>query len=51
VFLIRPTGFAGLTLTGVIDGFRKFPKRTLERLKGFATWMKGLWKKLVASRG
>ena len=51
VFLIRPTGLAGLTLRGVIDGFRKFPRRTFERLQGFVKWMKGLWKRLVASRG
>lgn len=47
VFLIRPTGFAGLTLRNFLDGVRKFPKRTLERLKALLDWAKGL----VTSRG
>ncbi len=50
VFLIRPTGFAGLTVRDVINGFRKFPRRTFERLKVLWNRMKGLVKRL-ASRG
>jgi len=40
VFLIRPTGFVGLTVRDVLDGFRKFPGRTVARVKS-----------LFASRG
>ncbi len=47
VFLIRPTGFAGLTLRDFLDGVRKFPKRTLERVKALVDWIKSL----VPSRG
>ena len=47
VFLIRPTGFAGLTLRDFIDGVRKFPKRIRERGTALVDWVKGL----VPSRG
>jgi neutral amino acid transport system permease protein len=50
VFLIRPTGFAGLTLRDAVDGVRRIPGRTLERLKDLWGRIKGLAKRL-ASRG
>jgi len=40
VFLIRPTGFAGLTVRDVLSGLRSIPSRVLERAR-----------KLRASRG
>ncbi len=40
VFLIRPTGFAGLTVRDVLDGLRRFPGRTVARVRS-----------LFASRG
>src|SRR6266705_6497011 len=33
VFLIRPTGFAGLTVRDVLDGLRRFPGRTVARVR------------------
>jgi len=47
VFLIRPTGFAGLTLRAVIEGTRDFPRRTRERLKALRDRIASL----VSSRG
>ncbi|HYS71252.1 MAG TPA: branched-chain amino acid ABC transporter permease, partial [Thermoplasmata archaeon] len=47
VFLIRPTGFAGLTWRDTMDGLRKFPRRTRERWHAFREWAKHL----RASRG
>jgi branched-chain amino acid transport system permease protein/neutral amino acid transport system permease protein len=39
VFLIRPTGFAGLTVRGVVEGLRTFPRRTMKRLRALlASW-------------
>lgn len=40
VFLIRPTGFAGLTVRDVVEGLRSLPRRSVERLRA-----------LLASRG
>ncbi len=42
VFLIRPTGFAGLTLHDFIDGVRRSPRRLFDRVKALATWVKRL---------
>jgi branched-chain amino acid transport system permease protein/neutral amino acid transport system permease protein len=42
VFLIRPTGFAGLTWRGFRDGLRKAPRRILERWNSFRTWARNL---------
>ena len=33
VFLIRPTGFAGLTVRDVVEGFRSLPSRVRERAR------------------
>lgn len=33
VFLIRPTGFAGLTVPDVVEGLRSFPRRVTKRLE------------------
>jgi branched-chain amino acid transport system permease protein/neutral amino acid transport system permease protein len=41
VFLIRPTGFAGLTVRDTVDGLRRFYRRAWERLKGFRDRTKG----------
>jgi branched-subunit amino acid ABC-type transport system permease component len=42
VFLIRPTGFAGLTWRDARDGLRKFPRRIVERWNSFRTWARSL---------
>ena len=47
VFLIRPTGFAGLTLHDVIEGARNFPTRARKRAKALRDWIVSL----VGSRG
>jgi branched-subunit amino acid ABC-type transport system permease component len=40
VFLIRPTGFAGLTWKDTVEGLREVPRRMRESLRGFRAWAK-----------
>jgi branched-chain amino acid transport system permease protein/neutral amino acid transport system permease protein len=42
VFLIRPTGFAGLTWRDTRDGLRKVPRRIWERWNSFRKWARSL---------
>ncbi|HKZ99428.1 MAG TPA: branched-chain amino acid ABC transporter permease [Thermoplasmata archaeon] len=41
VFLIRPTGFAGLTVRGVLDGMRTFPTRAAARWRALGARLSG----------